>query len=307
MPGPVGELIGTLRHLSMSPPYPWGQWLYGRVLREHWAALEGDLIELGVGLGGMSLFLGALAAQLGKRVWSLDSFVGLPEPSRARDNPFFKKGDYGPRPDETDLLGRFKREIRRRRLSAAVLPLKGFFAQSLKKLPPGQSFCLAHLDSDVYESVYTSLAEIYERVVPGGVIIIDDYFHHAQGPLRAASDFFNHLRVRPVYHVSFPYSVFLFKGEEAGPSLKRSLDGNTYSFEWLRKDRYFRKVLGLSIERCSYEKEEERSFQNRLALRELLRAEGQRSSDIYSYWRALESYWDMFAHTTDEGRPPQLI
>lgn len=307
MPGAIGELLRATRHLSMFPPFPWGQWLYGRLLRDRWLALPGDLIELGVGLGGMSIFLGSLVKETGKRVWSFDSFVGLPTPDPAKDNPCFKEGDYGPRPDAPDLLERFQAAINHFGLKGTVIPLKGLFTETLELLPTGQHFCLVHLDSDIYDSVLVSLERVYERVVEGGVIIIDDYFHHAQGAMRAAADFFNSRRIRPIYHVSFPYSVFMFKGEEAERSQKRSLDGNTYSFDWLRRDTHFMRVLRLSMEKAGRDCEDGRSFQNRSMLLELLGSRESHSSDIYVYWRAMESFWDSFADCDAASRPPQLI
>ncbi|HEX8162600.1 MAG TPA: TylF/MycF/NovP-related O-methyltransferase [Pyrinomonadaceae bacterium] len=307
MPGIVGELIRATRHLSMFPPFPWGQWFYGRLLRDRWLTLPGDLIELGVGLGGMSIFLGSLVKETDKRVWSLDSFVGLPAPDPAKDNPYFKEGDYGPRADASDLFVRFQTAIDHFGLKETVRPIKGFFSITLGQLPVEQQFCLAHLDSDIYESILVSLEGVYDRVVEGGVIIIDDYFHHAQGAVRAAADFFNSRRIRPVYHVSFPYSVFMFKGEEAGQSQKRSLDGNIYSFEWLRRDTHFTRILRLSMEKAVRDGEDGKSFQNRSMLLELLRSRESHSSDIYVYWRAMESFWDSFADCEDAVRLPQLI
>jgi len=255
----------------------------------------------------MSIFLGSLVRAVGKQVLSFDSFVGLPSPNPLNDNPFFKEGDYGPKPDAPDLYRRFEGVIEDFGLNGTVVPFKGFFAETLTQLPAGQQFCLAHLDSDIYDSVWVSLEEVYGCVVDGGVIIIDDYFHHSQGAMRAATDFFNSRKVYPVYHISFPYSVFIFKGEEARPPLKRCLDGNIYSFEWMRRDSHFMRILRLSVEKAVRNGEDGRSFQNRLALLELLRSEMSRSSDIYVYWRAMESFWDSFADCEGESRPPQLI
>jgi Macrocin-O-methyltransferase (TylF) len=39
------------------------------------------------------------------------------------------------------------------------------------------SIALLHVDCDWYESVRLVLAELYDQIVPGGVIAIDDYQH----------------------------------------------------------------------------------------------------------------------------------
>lgn len=308
MPGPTGEIIRATRHLSTFPPYPWGQWLYGRVMASRWAALEGDVIELGVAYGGMSIFLAGLACPHGKKVWSYDSFGGLPEPDPRRDNPFFKAGDFGPGPDGPDLLSRFEREISDFGLNGLVVPVKGFFDETLRLLRPGQRFCFAHLDSDLYSSVLTSLEAVYDRVVEGGVVVIDDFFHHGQGPLRAAADFFNARRERPVYHVSFPYSVFVFKGKAFNrPPGKRSLDGNVYSFERLRRDGYFMEVLRESVATAAALGEAGESFRSRKELLRLLETGGHRSSDVYVYLKALGAFWDSFADYAPDARPALLL
>ena len=52
MPGETGSLIRKVREHCMTPPFPWGHWLYGKLFRRRCAALEGDVIELGVGQVG---------------------------------------------------------------------------------------------------------------------------------------------------------------------------------------------------------------------------------------------------------------
>lgn len=76
-PGQLGSDIRMLSHYSMFPPFPWGQWLYGRLIEENIKQIEGDFIDLGVGLGGMSLFLGLRAREHQRKMYCLDSFTGM--------------------------------------------------------------------------------------------------------------------------------------------------------------------------------------------------------------------------------------
>jgi O-methyltransferase len=48
---------------------------------------------------------------------------------------------------------------------------------------------LLRLDTDWYESTKVSLEQLYPRLVPGGVLIIDDYGHW-QGCRKAVDDYF---------------------------------------------------------------------------------------------------------------------
>lgn len=290
LPGQVGALIKSLRNLCMTPPYPWGQWLYGKVFSQHCAALPGDIIELGTGRGGTSIFFGHLARNARKTVLSLDSYRGLPEPDPLHDNPYFREGDYKSGGDlPGTVLQRFKDAIAQFQLQDVVVPVPGFFDETLPKLDANRKFCLAHIDADLFSSVLCALEHIHDRVVEGGVIIIDDFFHHAQGPLRAASQFFNSRKLNPTYHVSFPYSVFVFKGKPADARKLRCLDGNAYSLEWLKKDGYFIQVVEDSLKASQADP---RAHENCGMFLELLRGKERKSSEIYTYWRALEAYWD---------------
>lgn len=285
MEGELGDLIRELKPHFMLPPYPWGHWLYGRIF-ESVSTLDGDLIELGVGKGGTSLFFGHLARAAGKRVYSFDSFEGLPDPDIGNDNPYFRKGDYRPSPRiQLNLLQRLHYLAKQYDLVDTIQPVKGFFADTVPTIPGEQRFCLAHLDSDLYDSVHVSLEGIYDKVVEGGAIILDDFFHPAQGPTRAAADFFNTRGILPVYHVSFPYSVVVFKGESADPAtVHRALDGNVYSLAWLRDDDTLLRTLEDCLNAAGGE--------DCRMLLELLKSEPKGARDIYTYWRSLEMFWD---------------
>ncbi|KFA94041.1 TylF/MycF/NovP-related O-methyltransferase [Archangium violaceum] len=290
--GATGRALAELGPLCLSPPYPWGHWLYARLIREHCRRLEGDFIECGVAKGGTSLFLARFARGLGRRVWALDSFVGLPAPDPARDNPYFMRGDYAPRQERGDLLQRFRGAIRQAGADGIVRPIQGFFETSLQRLPRRARFCFIHVDVDLYDSAWQVLEGLHDRLVEGGLLVLDDFFHHAQGPARAAGEFFASRSVTPVYHVSFPYSVVVIKGERPAPGRHRSLDGNHYSFDWLREDTLLRRALQASRARARRARAT-RQLDNASRLLEVLRAgRADQSSDVYEYWRALEDYWD---------------
>jgi hypothetical protein len=304
MPGEIGRLLTSLRPISYFPPYPWGQWLYHQVYAARCSSLEGDIIEFGVGRGGMSIFLGHLAKTSAKKVFALDSFQGLPPSLTPMDNPYFKAGDYGRAQNyDEELYDLVLRSIRQHELQDTVIPIRGFFAESVKEIAEDQRFCFAHIDGDLYESVHVALKNIFDRVVEGGVIVIDDFFHPAQGPARAASDYFNERGIYPLYHVSFPYSVFILKGQGADSvDYPRSVDGNSYSFEWLRNDEHFLSALDACIEEMSRDAALLALFKepikNAEMLRGVLTTSVPRSSDIYEYWRSLYEFWDTIASMT---------
>jgi hypothetical protein len=69
--------------------------------------------------------------------------------------------------------------------------VKGWFEDTLfaSKGEIG-SIALLHVDCDWYESVRLVLAELYDQIVPGGVIAIDDYYAWL-GCRKAVDEFFD--------------------------------------------------------------------------------------------------------------------
>ncbi len=284
-PGNVGSLVDRVKPFSMFPPHPWGTWLYGRVFQERCARLPGDLLEAGVGAGGMSFFLGLLLREIGqeRRVYSVDSFEGLPEPDRRRDNPYFVKGQYGAAGNP--LLESYKLGAEGLGIDSTMVPVKGFFEDVLPTLDTDRSFCFVHVDADLYGSVLCALEHLWDRIVDGGVLAIDDFFHTSQGALRAAAEFFNSRGHVPLYHVAFPYSVFVFKEEwDFSP---RGVDGNAYSLDWLRQDEFFLEALRASRERSAGDGRAQENCDRMLATLEAAPYPG----EIYDYWRSLERFW----------------
>lgn len=295
-PGELAELVDRVRPISMLPPYPWGYQLYGRLLTTHCRELEGDVIETGVGMGGLSVLLALLSKErgLGKQVISVDSFRGLPPPDE-RDNPYFHEGQYASHDDDQDHLVKFFwLTLLQYDVADVVEPVQGFFADVLPDLEPERRFCFAHVDGDLYDSVYCALDNLYDRVVDGGVIAVDDFFHPAQGPARAVSEFFNARGITPVLHVVFPYSVFILKGERASTG-SRCLDGNVYSFDRLRSEPALEATVEASLARTT---DPERRRACELFL-ELLRREPS-YADIYDYWRALADWWEWIGPVKEE-------
>jgi O-methyltransferase len=305
MGNPAGSLIQALAPLSMSPPHPWGQWLYGRLINEHCRKLQGDFIECGVGQGGMSLFLGRLAQELNRKLYALDSFAGLPSPTR-NDNPYFRKGDYSGETGQESLFTRFKNHIAQQGLMETIAPLQGFFTRSLPKVPREATFSFVHIDADLHGSVLECLRVLYPRLEEGGVLVVDDFFHHGQGPARAVAEYFSYIARPPLLHVSFPYSVVLVKGERPALKAHRALDGNYYSLRYLKEDKLLHGAVEKSLARAE-EAKQTLAAENAKKLLQLLQNPDEASGDIYDYWRAMAAYWDDMDAISPEKRPAMKI
>jgi len=265
LPKALEDELSYVRDHCMVPPYPWGQVIYHDFLVNHvLKEVPGDLAEFGIGQGGTSVFFARLAKQHRRKFLAVDSFEGLPEPDVGKDNPYFLPGDYRPN-NQTDNYENFLRYKSRFDVDDNLHILQGFF-RDVEIPEEFESFCFVHMDSDLYDSVYDSLTKVWDKLSHGGCIAVDDFFHHAQGPARAVSDFFRNLRPEqepPLMFVVPTYAVLIVKGrsactqwEERSPGrlspvmhCPRALDGNFYSFALMRACTPFVRAVEMSLQR----------------------------------------------------------
>lgn len=282
--------FSDLEPISMVPPFPWGQHISSRLLEQRLPVLEGDLVECGVGEGGMSILLGRIAACHERRLHALDSFAGLPQPDPHVDNPYFRRGDYRGRSLARSLLGRFRDHVAAAGLAGTITIERGWFQRTLPRLP-STPLAFVHIDADLYGSVLVCLDALYPRIVDGGILVIDDFFHHAQGAHRAVATYFNRLSAAPLLHVLFPYSVAIIKGEVPPDGLHRAIDGNRYSFRLLRENRAFHDAARRSRSRA-LAADARHAACNAERLLGILDADVDAPAQVYEYWRALADWWD---------------
>jgi hypothetical protein len=300
-PGLIGGYVRRVAPYSLLPPYPWASWCYGQMLGGRLRDVPGDYAEFGVALGGMSLLMGLIAQGTGRRVFSYDSFEGLPMPHPEHDNRYFRRGFYRGSASGGDLLQRFDAAIQKFRLDGTVIPVKGFFAGTARTAGQlYQQLAFVHADSDLYDSVRQSLETVYDLVSPGGAIAVDDFFHPAQGPARALADFCNHRNIRPLLHVTFPYSVVMVKGETVPAGARRALDGNYYSLDLLRSDEVLIDAVRRGTDAAP------RHAEARAGLLHLLESGKPAYSDIYEYWRCLEYFWERIDYRPAPGAVNEL-
>lgn len=121
------------------------------------------------------------------RLFGLDSFEGLPEPT-ADDgtlHPWVRTGGLGEASLE-ELTAR----LARMDLTSRVTLIKGFFDDTLPRLA-AERFSLVHLDCDLYDSYMSCLEFVYPRMLPDGFIVFDDYGSAPYpGAERAVDEFF---------------------------------------------------------------------------------------------------------------------
>ncbi|HQU49302.1 MAG TPA: TylF/MycF family methyltransferase [Casimicrobiaceae bacterium] len=139
--------------------------------------IPGDFVETGVWRGGACILMRAVLAAHGvtdRRVWVADSFAGLPEPDAAR-YPKDAGNQLHACPQLAVSADQVRENFRRYRLlDDQVAFLEGWFRDTLPSAPIGR-LAILRLDGDLYESTMDALTALYDKVVPGGIVIVDDY------------------------------------------------------------------------------------------------------------------------------------
>lgn len=178
------------------------------VLEAEASGRPGMLVEAGTARGGSAIAMAA-AKSPEREMRVYDVFGMIPPPSDKDGDDVVRRyasieaghatgtrGEtyYGYR---EDLLGEVEQSFSRHGVPVAshhVSLVKGLFQDTLVLDGP---VALAHIDGDWYDSTMVCLERIAPRLVPGGRIVIDDYYMWS-GCRRAVDDYFTD---RPGYRV----------------------------------------------------------------------------------------------------------
>jgi hypothetical protein len=163
-------------------------------------AAPGIFIEAGCALGGSAVVIASVKNP--QRVFRVyDTFGLIPPPSIKDGEDVLSRyenircgravglgGDtyYG---YQEDLLGQVRDSFARYGYPVdrnSIELVQGFFEDTLAGDEP---VAFAHIDCDWYESVTTCLSRIVPRLIPGGILVLDDYDHWS-GCQHAVDDFF---------------------------------------------------------------------------------------------------------------------
>jgi hypothetical protein len=160
-------------------------------------SIPGDVIETGVWRGGATIFMRGIFKAFDVRdrsVWVADSFEGLPVPDGEKF-PLEAKAHAGPFMTKVcNHLAVSIDDVRRNFESYGLLDdqvrfLKGWFSETLPRAPI-ERLALMRLDGDLYESTRDALVNLYDRLSPGGYVIVDDYGEDSWTYCRRAVDEF---------------------------------------------------------------------------------------------------------------------
>ena len=177
--------------------------------------IEGDIVECGVWRGGSSM-LAALTLlennSTERELFLYDTYAGMSEPTENDVNlhgreaaPRWRELNRG-EINEWDYAS--LKEVQEN-LASTGYPsekihfIEGKVEDTLLKVFP-ERIALLRLDTDWYESTKQELEQLFPRLVPGGILILDDYGHW-QGARKAVDEYFE-VRNIPLFLSRIDYS-----------------------------------------------------------------------------------------------------
>lgn len=163
--------------------------LYKKIRR-----ISGAIVECGVYKGAsltrFATFRECLESQYSRKIVGFDMFGQFPRVENKEDNEFIDmfEGQGGNGIDVNSL-----NEIFKKKGFSNYELIKGDLTETIDEYlrqNPAFRIAMLHVDVDVYKPTKYVLEKLYERVVPGGIIVLDDY-GMVKGGTEAVDDFIN--------------------------------------------------------------------------------------------------------------------
>ena len=164
--------------------------------------IPGDFVECGVFRGGNALIAAKIfdLYKINKKVYLFDTFTGMTKPTeydlRTSDKSSVLNKYLSLRQKEhTDWAYAPIEEVKENFRKCGLLKDNVIFCKGevestldqVNNIPSAISFL--RLDTDWYESTKKELEILYNKLVPGGILVIDDYGHY-DGARKAADEYF---------------------------------------------------------------------------------------------------------------------
>lgn len=136
---------------------------------------KGDIVETGVFAGGSSAVVLKVLFEMNhcnRQYWAFDSFEGLPQWDKSMDGDVirFKAGAF------KASQRAFTRNLSKLQLydPHRIKIVKGWFNETCKEAAV-EKISFLRLDGDLFASTWDAIDALYDKVVPGGFIYVDDY------------------------------------------------------------------------------------------------------------------------------------
>ncbi len=181
-------------------------------------SVDGLILEFGVFKGAS---INYMAERVKREIHGFDSFEGLPD-GRGVWQSYYRKRAF-------DQKGQLPKVLSNVKLH------KGWFNETLPTFLQShpENVSLLHIDSDVYSSAQTVLHLLSNRIVPGTIILFDEYFNYDGWQFeeyRAFQEFVKRFKIR--YRVlavdtfdekPSPYGKVAFVIEAIAPASERPI------------------------------------------------------------------------------------
>jgi hypothetical protein len=166
--------------------------------------VPGAIVECGVWRGGSMMAAALTLLRLGitdRELYLYDTFAGMPPPSEVDTTRSGERAaDLLAQEDEDSHIWAIASlsDVRAAVLSVdypeqRIHFVEGLVEETLPATAP-EEIALLRLDTDWYQSTKHELEQLYPRLAPGGVLILDDYGHW-QGARRAVVEYFAEHRI----------------------------------------------------------------------------------------------------------------
>ncbi len=168
------------------------------------AGIPGDIVECGVWRGGsMMVVAHELLRQqdTSRRLWLYDTYTGMTPPTAddvtitgTSGAAWFDSELAKPEKDATGVTG-VALETVQANVASTGYPtdrqtyVVGPVEETLLTQELPEQIALLRLDTDFHESTRAEMEVLYPRLVPGGILILDDYGYW-QGARKAVDDYF---------------------------------------------------------------------------------------------------------------------
>lgn len=180
-------------------------------MAKKYADVPGVYVECGVAAGAQIIVMHAAAP--GKIIYAFDSFEGIPLPSNRDDQMpgirILTDAEINALPDpgkqslessgatsvsEYDFWQHIDAMFGQKKHS--IKAIKGWFEETVAKSDTGP-IAILRLDGDLYNSTFVCLQHLFERVINGGCVIIDDW--ELPGCRAACDEYFSLINYEPDY------------------------------------------------------------------------------------------------------------
>jgi hypothetical protein len=140
--------------------------------------IPGVIVECGTWRGGM---IAGIADVLGssRRYYLFDSFEGLPPAKEIDGTEALAWQSDKSGPEHYNNCAASEEEAREAMAKSSATDyriIKGWFNSTLPRMDSSENIALLRMDADWYDSTKCILDHLGGLVVPGGIVIVDDYY-----------------------------------------------------------------------------------------------------------------------------------